>query len=223
MKEKKQKGSLKNFMFFWLFRLRPNLGKNRYADVLCYDHSRVLLSQQDNDPNSDYINANYVDGYKQKNAFISTQGEEMPDTNCRSERVSTEIGEIFVFFSGPLQKTAPDFWRMVWEQNCLVIVMTTKVMERGRIKCYQYWEPEQGEAVHGNFAVRTTASDLFTDFTVCRLELVNLKVCEWEPQNRPIYFLGIDLYCLHLFPTDGGGTGGLSLSVHIVAGLWHTP
>ncbi|KPJ21012.1 hypothetical protein RR48_00573 [Papilio machaon] len=59
-----------------IFRLPSNLSKNRYTDVLCYDHSRVLLSQTDpEDPTTDYINANYVDGYKQKNAFICTQGQ----------------------------------------------------------------------------------------------------------------------------------------------------
>lgn len=56
-------------------RNKNNLAKNRYTDVLCYDHSRVILSQTDDDPTSDYINANFVDGYKQKNAYISTQGE----------------------------------------------------------------------------------------------------------------------------------------------------
>ena len=55
-------------------RIPANRGKNRYSDVLCYDHSRVALTQVNDDPNSDYINANYVDGYKQKNAFISSQG-----------------------------------------------------------------------------------------------------------------------------------------------------
>lgn len=59
---------------FNIARLRNNLPKNRYTDVLCYDHSRVLLSQIDGDTCSDYINANFVDGYKQKNAYISTQG-----------------------------------------------------------------------------------------------------------------------------------------------------
>jgi len=54
--------------------MRNNLTKNRYTDVLCYDHSRVILSLEDDDPTSDYINANFVDGYKQKNAYISTQG-----------------------------------------------------------------------------------------------------------------------------------------------------
>lgn len=81
-------------------RLRANQSKNRYTDVLCYDHSRVCLSQIDGDATSDYINANFVDGYKQKNAFISTQG--------------------------PLPKTCGDFWRMIWEQQTLVIVMTTR-------------------------------------------------------------------------------------------------
>lgn len=56
-------------------RLRNNLAKNRYTDVLCYDHSRVILSQENDEPTSDYINANFVDGYKQKNAYISTQGK----------------------------------------------------------------------------------------------------------------------------------------------------
>lgn len=59
-------------------KLRSNLTKNRYTDVLCYDHSRVILSHENNsedDPTGDYINANYVDGYKQKNAYISTQGK----------------------------------------------------------------------------------------------------------------------------------------------------
>lgn len=57
-----------------LARSRANATKNRYIDVLCYDHSRVKLPVIDDDPSSDYINANYVDGYRQKRAFISTQG-----------------------------------------------------------------------------------------------------------------------------------------------------
>ena len=88
------------YFFSSFFRLKPNAAKNRYTDVLCFDHSRICLSQVDNDATSDYINANFVDGYKQKNAFISTQG--------------------------PLPKTCADFWRMVWEQQTMVIVMTTR-------------------------------------------------------------------------------------------------
>ena len=132
-------------------KLRNNLTKNRYTDVLCYDHSRVILSQEDDDPTTDYINANFVDGYKQKNAYISTQG--------------------------PLPKTSYDFWRMVWEQHCLVIVMTTRVMERSRVKCGQYWEPIEGSFVEfGCFRITTVTVDTNEDFTVTELELKNLKV-----------------------------------------------
>jgi len=58
--------------------MRANLTKNRYTDVLCYDHSRVVLAHEDGDEPSDYINANFVDGYKQKNAYISTRPPPRP-------------------------------------------------------------------------------------------------------------------------------------------------
>ncbi|XP_071627189.1 tyrosine-protein phosphatase non-receptor type 9 [Temnothorax longispinosus] len=134
-------------------KLRSNQSKNRYTDVLCYDHSRVCLSQIDGDPTSDYINANFVDGYKQKNAFISTQG--------------------------PLPKTCGDFWRMVWEQQTLVVVMTTRVVERGRTKCAQYWGPEPGDEVQaGGFTVTTLEVDTNPDYTVSMLLLTNNKTDE---------------------------------------------
>ncbi|GFS79691.1 receptor-type tyrosine-protein phosphatase T [Nephila pilipes] len=38
-----------------------NKPKNRYPDLLPYDDSRVVLQKYKNDPNSDYINASYVD------------------------------------------------------------------------------------------------------------------------------------------------------------------
>ncbi|CAG2055359.1 unnamed protein product [Timema podura] len=134
-------------------RLRSNLPKNRYTDVLCYDHSRVLLSQIDGDPCSDYINANFVDGYKQKNAFISTQG--------------------------PLPKTTCDFWRMVWEQQVLMVVMTTRAVERGRTKCAQYWEEEEGGvSTHSNFQVTTGTIEQHPDYTVSSLRLTNTKTQE---------------------------------------------
>lgn len=50
-----------------------NKGKNRYANVITYDHSRVVLQIRDDIPGSDYINANYMDGYCKHNAYIATQ------------------------------------------------------------------------------------------------------------------------------------------------------
>lgn len=82
-----------------------------------------------------------------------------------------------------MPKTTPDFWRMVWEQHCLVIVMTTRVLERGRTKCGQYWETDEGgEWEHGNFRVRTINVESNEDYTVSTLELTNSKVSsQWSP------------------------------------------
>lgn len=149
-------------------RQRNNLSKNRYTDVLCFDHSRVLLTEVDGDPYSDYIHANFVDGYKQKNAFISTQG--------------------------PLARTTADFWRMIWEQHTLVIVMTTRAVERGRTKCHQYWEPETGsEATYGHFTIRTINVETEQDCTISSLQLINNKteetrnVSHWQFTSWPDY------------------------------------
>ncbi|XP_076254583.1 protein tyrosine phosphatase Meg2 isoform X2 [Rhynchophorus ferrugineus] len=153
---------------FNVAKVRGNLPKNRYTDVLCYDHSRVILSEIDGDRDSDYIHANFVDGYRQKNAFISTQG--------------------------PLPRTTPDFWRMVWEQHTLVIVMTTRAMERGRPKCHQYWEPEEGgEAVYGHFSVKTLSVETDPDYIVTTIGLTNKKtdevreVSHWQFTSWPDY------------------------------------
>jgi len=53
--------------------LDVNKPKNRYANVIAYDHSRVVLQSLDGVVGSDYINANFMDGYRQQNAYIATQ------------------------------------------------------------------------------------------------------------------------------------------------------
>ncbi len=92
-----------------------------------------------------------MDGYKQKNAFISTQG--------------------------PLPKTYADFWRMVWEQQVVVVVMTTRCLERGRPKCGQYWPLSEEEVVeYGHFEVVNLTMEQESDYTITMLHLTNLKV-----------------------------------------------
>ncbi|XP_016521996.1 receptor-type tyrosine-protein phosphatase F-like isoform X3 [Poecilia formosa] len=106
--------------------LEINRSKNRYANVIAYDHSRVVLTLVDGIPGSNYINANYIDGYRKQNAYIATQG--------------------------PLPETICDFWRMVWEQRSCTIVMMTRLEEKSRVKCDQYW-PSRGTETYGTIQV----------------------------------------------------------------------
>uniref|UniRef100_A0A8C2ZWA9 protein-tyrosine-phosphatase n=1 Tax=Cyclopterus lumpus TaxID=8103 RepID=A0A8C2ZWA9_CYCLU len=102
--------------------LEVNKPKNRYANVIAYDHSRVILAPIEGITGSDYINANYIDGYRKQNAYIATQG--------------------------PLPETFGDFWRMVWEQRAATVVMMTRLEEKSRIKCDQYW-PSRATETYG--------------------------------------------------------------------------
>ncbi|XP_018377770.1 PREDICTED: tyrosine-protein phosphatase Lar isoform X6 [Trachymyrmex cornetzi] len=146
-----------------------NASKNRYANVIAYDHSRVILQTVDGMPGSDYINANYCDGYRKQNAYVATQG--------------------------PLQETFGDFWRMCWELRTSTIVMMTKLEERTRIKCDQYW-PTRGSETYGQMTV--TISDIqelatycIRTFQVCRMgyserrEIKQLQFTAWPDHGVP--------------------------------------
>ena len=85
-----------------------NQAKNRYKNVYPYDETRVKLSQVHGVSGSDYINANYIDGYVDKGAFIATQA--------------------------PSPATLPDFWRMIWEKDSRSIVMLSNEQEAGKVR-----------------------------------------------------------------------------------------
>ncbi|XP_038572796.1 protein tyrosine phosphatase receptor type Fa isoform X1 [Micropterus salmoides] len=151
--------------------LEVNKPKNRYANVIAYDHSRVILTPVDGVPGSDYINANYIDGYRKQNAYIATQG--------------------------PLPETLSDFWRMVWEQRTCTIVMMTRLEEKSRVKCDQYW-PSRGTETYGmiqvtmldtvelaTYTVRTFA--LYKNGSSEKREVRQFQFMAWPDHGVPEY------------------------------------
>ncbi|XP_064554284.1 tyrosine-protein phosphatase Lar isoform X4 [Drosophila montana] len=181
-----------------------NKSKNRYANVTAYDHSRVQLPAQENVLGSDYINANYCDGYRKHNAYVATQG--------------------------PLQETFADFWRMCWELKTATIVMMTRLEERTRIKCDQYW-PTRGTETYGQiFVTITETQELATysirTFQLCRQgfndrrEIKQLQFTAWPDHgvpDHPAPFLQFLRRCRALTPPESG-----PVVVHCSAGVGRT-
>nr|XP_054601688.1 tyrosine-protein phosphatase non-receptor type 22 isoform X1 [Nothobranchius furzeri]XP_054601689.1 tyrosine-protein phosphatase non-receptor type 22 isoform X1 [Nothobranchius furzeri]XP_054601690.1 tyrosine-protein phosphatase non-receptor type 22 isoform X1 [Nothobranchius furzeri] len=99
--------------------MQENIKKNRYKDIVPFEHTRVKLTLTSSKKDSDYINASFVKGVFGSKAYIATQG--------------------------PLPLTLVDFLRMLWEFNIQIIVMSCREFEMGKKKCELYWPQKQNE------------------------------------------------------------------------------
>jgi len=141
-----------------------NRRRNRYTNVMAYDHSRVVLrhnreditssaedqvffgnkrSTSSDNSQSDYINASYLQGYKTPQTYIATQA--------------------------PTEDTANDMWQMIWQEKCSVVIMLCNIMEVGKMKCYKYWPDitSQGDECHyGHLEVCCTCEEKTADYVV---------------------------------------------------------
>uniref|UniRef100_A0A9J8AQR2 Receptor-type tyrosine-protein phosphatase kappa n=1 Tax=Cyprinus carpio carpio TaxID=630221 RepID=A0A9J8AQR2_CYPCA len=138
-----------------------NRMKNRYGNIIAYDHSRVRLQPLEGEQSSDYINANYVDGYHRPNHYIATQG--------------------------PMQETVYDFWRMVWQENTATIVMVTNLVEVGRVKCCKYW-PDDTE-IYRDMKVTLIETQLLSEYVI-RTFAVEKRGAHEIREIRQFHFTG---------------------------------
>uniref|UniRef100_A0A671KK46 Tyrosine-protein phosphatase n=1 Tax=Sinocyclocheilus anshuiensis TaxID=1608454 RepID=A0A671KK46_9TELE len=129
-------------------KLPQNLSKNRYRDISPYDATRVILKGTD-----DYINANYIN-------------MEIPASSLINRYIACQ---------GPLPNTCPDFWQMTWEQGSSLVVMLTTQVERGRVKCHQYWPNPSGSATYGGFQVSCQTEEGNSAFLVRDMNLTHIE------------------------------------------------
>ncbi|XP_029864750.1 receptor-type tyrosine-protein phosphatase T isoform X10 [Aquila chrysaetos chrysaetos] len=180
-----------------------NRNKNRYGNIISYDHSRVRLQLLDGDPHSDYINANYIDGYHRPHHYIATQG--------------------------PMQETVKDFWRMIWQENSASVVMVTNLVEVGRVKCVRYW-PDDTE-VYGDIKVTLIETEPLAEYVIRTFtvqkkgyheirEIRQFHFTSWPDHGVPCYatgLLGFVRQVKFLNPPEAG-----PIVVHCSAGAGRT-
>ncbi|XP_055376748.1 tyrosine-protein phosphatase 69D [Condylostylus longicornis] len=140
--------------------MKENAHKNRYPDIKAYDQTRVKLSLVNGVQGSDYINANFVIGYKERKKFICAQG--------------------------PMDSTIIDFWRMIWEQHLEIIVMLTNLEEYNKSKCAKYWPEKVNDSKHyGDITVTFASEQRFSDFLIRNLNILK-KTDNEENEQRQI-------------------------------------
>uniref|UniRef100_A0A8D3CZ01 Receptor-type tyrosine-protein phosphatase alpha n=1 Tax=Scophthalmus maximus TaxID=52904 RepID=A0A8D3CZ01_SCOMX len=126
--------------------LPANMKKNRVLQIIPYEFNRVIIPVKRGEENTDYVNASFIDGYRQKDSYMASQG--------------------------PLQHTIEDFWRMIWEWRSCSIVMLTELEERGQEKCAQYW-PSDGVVVYGDISIELKREEESESYTVRDLLVTN--------------------------------------------------
>ncbi|XP_018089818.1 protein tyrosine phosphatase receptor type N L homeolog isoform X2 [Xenopus laevis] len=130
-----------------------NLKKNRNPDYVPYDHARIKLRSETNPSRSDYINASpIIEHDPRMPTYIATQG--------------------------PLSHTISDFWQMVWENGCTVIVMLSPLVEDGVKQCDRYW-PDEGSSLYHIYEVNLVSEHIWCeDFLVRSFYLKNVQTQE---------------------------------------------
>ncbi|XP_030073209.1 receptor-type tyrosine-protein phosphatase U isoform X2 [Microcaecilia unicolor] len=197
------KQEYESFFEGWDVSKKKEKSKGRPEHPQNYDRHRVKLHPVQGDPNADYINANYIDGYHRSNHFIATLG--------------------------PKQETVYDFWRMVWQEHCSSIVMITKLVEVGRVKCCKYW-PEDSE-LYGDIKITLVKTETLAEYTMrtftlerrgysARHEVKQFHLTSWPEHGVPYHSTGLLAFIRRVkasTPPDAG-----PVVVHCSAGTGRT-
>uniref|UniRef100_A0A8C2WNW5 protein-tyrosine-phosphatase n=1 Tax=Cyclopterus lumpus TaxID=8103 RepID=A0A8C2WNW5_CYCLU len=148
---------------------QENNKKNRYKDIVPFDHTRVKLTLTTAKNDSEYINASFIKGVSGSRAYIATQG--------------------------PLPHTVLDFLRMLWEYDIKVVIMACREFEMGKKKCERYWPQKQeqsffcepftvfcdSEENKGDYLTRT----LRVNYQNCSRTLKQLHYFNWPDHGVP--------------------------------------
>lgn len=179
----------------------PNSKKNRYRNIVPYDHSRVSLLTDHHKKHDDYINASHIKGYNNNNGYIASQA--------------------------PNDVILNDFVRMIWEKNVDRIVMLTNLVESRKVKCTKYW-PDDDDQMFGEIRMSLLTTYVYAEYTVRLLRLyktgesardvTQFHFTAWPDKSVPDSPWGLVDFYNRVSATPGTGT----FLVHCSAGVGRT-
>ncbi|XP_014356953.2 tyrosine-protein phosphatase non-receptor type 11 [Papilio machaon] len=249
-----------------------NIRKNRYKNIIPFDHTRVILRDipPDAPPGADYINANYIrcestdsdsngsfethfsreaySKHKDKTSPHHTSviiTEEKPKETIKSQEngirkiipsfvlrpnpnyvnttipksgLATENGavehvynKLYIATQGCLSTTIYQFWSMIWQEDVRIIIMTTKEIERGKVKCERYWPDLNKTEVFKKYTIFNESESSTPDYTLRRF-IVTKK--DESDKKRTIYHFHFTAWPDHGVPSEPGRVLNILLDVN---------
>ncbi|XP_031649308.1 receptor-type tyrosine-protein phosphatase U isoform X2 [Oncorhynchus kisutch] len=198
------KQEYESFFDGWDVTKKKDKTKGRHDSLLGHDRHRVKLHSLLADPNSDYGNANYIDLLlKLRLSHMISCGNQRycrVTYDIRINREGYQRSNHFIATQGPKQEMIYDFWRMVWQENCFSIVMITKLVEVGRMKCCKYW-PEDSE-LYGDIKITLLKTETLAEYTVrtfamerrgypAKHEVCQFHFTSWPEHGVPYHATGL--------------------------------
>ncbi|XP_071498490.1 receptor-type tyrosine-protein phosphatase S-like [Diadema antillarum] len=189
-----------------------NKTKNRFKNILAYDHSRVILETVRDDPHSDYYNANFIRNHKGEKMFIASQA--------------------------PNSASIQDFWRMIWQYRVNIVVMINNTIEAGKDRCTVYWPEKMSSSIQFEQMVVTLRTIVERSGSIHRVMDVQqvdrnevLKVHQfhflaWENLKSPEHPTTLLTFTRAVKQAhqkyEGGPSGSAPILVHCSAGVGRT-
>ncbi|OWK12717.1 hypothetical protein Celaphus_00014879 [Cervus elaphus hippelaphus] len=119
---------------------------------------------------------------------------------------------------GPKPEMVYDFWRMVWQEHCSSIVMITKLVEVGRVKCSRYW-PEDSD-MYGDIKITLVKTETLAEYVVRSFALERFHFTAWPEHGVPYHATGLLAFIRRVkasTPPDAG-----PVVIHCSAGTGRT-
>uniref|UniRef100_A0A8C5LJ09 protein-tyrosine-phosphatase n=1 Tax=Leptobrachium leishanense TaxID=445787 RepID=A0A8C5LJ09_9ANUR len=182
--------------FDWDVSKKKEKGKGRQETQPNYERHRVRLHPLQADNSTEEINANYIDIRINREELSAVQPCKRPKLLSLGYHRSNH----FIATQGPKQDMIYDFWRMVWQEHCSSIVMITKLVEVGRVKCSKYW-PDTTET-YGDIRITLLSTETLAEYTVrtlalerrgytARHEVKQFHFLSWPEHGVPFHATGL--------------------------------
>ena len=92
----------------------------------------------------------------------------------------------FISTQGPKNETIEDFWTMIEEYECNIIIMLCNIVEGGREKCAKYWDEKNKM---NNYSIHLNKEETRNKYIIRELKLINKKSGK-EKNLIQIHFTG---------------------------------